>query len=302
MFHSITWDTVLQITSSATDTVLLIPRIYVADDNGVLYVFDYGDSRLKSFGPDGKPRWTFGREGKGPGEFSTVVDIEIDARGNVWIMDAATSRATAISSDGTLRTMISMVSPHLVRDLIPLSDGGLLATNYTSDEHLVLAIDRRGGVVGRYDHPDPELGAAFHSTRQTYAVRGEKDSWLALFPFGDLFFVYDRATVRCRGVLVEGGDFPRTMPSGPPDVWAIAGALGDSLVYVLPKGETDHSLRILDVYDARDCGYLGSATLPGRFNALYMRNGTFFLETEDPAPSIIGLEALEKGWCLAGDC
>src|SRR5688500_389809 len=72
VMSSVAWDTVFRIGGSAGDTALWTPRIIAA--RGLLYVFDSGDRRLKAFDDRGKPLWTFGRAGQGPGEFENVVD------------------------------------------------------------------------------------------------------------------------------------------------------------------------------------------------------------------------------------
>jgi hypothetical protein len=61
------------------DTVLFRPGPSTVA-NGSLYVFDYGDSRLKAFDSSGKLAWSFGRSGGGPGEFMNVADLAVSQR------------------------------------------------------------------------------------------------------------------------------------------------------------------------------------------------------------------------------
>lgn len=295
LLHEVTWDTTFVLESSAHDSTLMIPRLFVADDGGRVYAFDYGDNRLKAFDTNGEFLWIFGQRGKGPAEFDGVTDLEIDHRGRLWLLDTGTRRFSIVSSSGILESQIPIRGDRFVRDVVPLPDR-LVATAYTSPDEFLIEYDSTGNPIGNHPYPDDDLSLAFYSTRQTYVTLGPGDRWLALFPFGDLFLIYSGTDLRCAGRLVEGRPFPTTMPQGRPDVWAASGAMSDSIAYVLPNGETENALSVLDLYSTQDCRYIRSIPLPGPFKAVYLRNGTFYLETEDPHPIVLGLGLeLERG-------
>lgn len=57
----------------------------VVDPQGNLYLLDQGMRRLASFGPDGGHRWTAGREGQGPGEFSDARSLAWDGESTLFV-------------------------------------------------------------------------------------------------------------------------------------------------------------------------------------------------------------------------
>jgi hypothetical protein len=283
------WDTVLVLGGSVSDTVLFLPRKFAAD-NSHLYVFDTGDDALKSFNSRGELEWRFGSTGAGPTEFKAVIDLEMGPNGNIWLLDGGLGRISIISPAGELLDQF-LLGDELVRDILPLPRN-VLGTAFTPADYFVISLDVEGNVLDREPLPIPELKEAYYSARQTFAaVSAEGDeSWVAVFPLGDTFVVYRGQDLRCSGKLVEGGPFP----TGPTEsderrIWAAAVALGDRTVYVLPKGETEDAFKVLDRYSSDDCRYLGSLRLPRAFNTMYLEDDVFFLEFEDPFPTILGL-------------
>jgi len=113
------WDTVFVAGGLANDTLLVRPRILAAADDRVV-VFDYGDGRVKSFLPDGRLEWTYGRLGKGPGEFINAVDARVGRDGDVWIAGGGTRRITIVGKDGRLRKTFGFPGTHTIERLILL--------------------------------------------------------------------------------------------------------------------------------------------------------------------------------------
>jgi hypothetical protein len=292
--RSIVWDTTFFTSSPGPDTTLLLPRIFVVGEGGNVYAFDYGDHRLKAFAGDGSLRWVFGRRGEGPGEFAGVVDIEIDANEDIWLMDAGAGRLTIVSREGDLKRHILLQEDHAVHDILPLPER-IIATAYAAPNVFLVELSDEGLATATHPYPTQRLRSAFYSARQAYSTTSNDGRWMSLFPFGDLLLVYDGTRLTCQGDLIEGGDFPTTMPTERPPVWAASGGLTDDLAYILPNGTTEYALRILDVYGARDCRYLYSLTLPTESKSIYVRNGTIYLEFENPHPSILGVRPSERG-------
>ncbi len=74
--------------------------VAVAPD-GSLYVADgYGNSCVHRFAPDGQLLHTWGRPGRGPGEFTTPHGIFVDARGRVLVGDRENHRVQVFTADG----------------------------------------------------------------------------------------------------------------------------------------------------------------------------------------------------------
>lgn len=283
------WDTVFQLDASPGDT-LLLPRRLAARD-GRVYVIDYGDHALKAFSFSGTLLWRFGRRGEGPGEFAFPVDMEVDEEGKIWILDRGrgVNRIAIISPAG--EWIGTRPLNELARDVLPLEKGEYILVTHDPGDNMFVVFDRDDDVVERGVVPDPRIARAFYTARQTMSSLSAVDhrSWVAPFVLGDLFLVYDRTSVRCQGQFVEGGALPQEAYQEPPPVWVVAAAMDEKRVYMLAKGETGLALKLLDIYDARDCRYIESIELPGEFRTMALAGDVFVFESEDPYPTVLGL-------------
>lgn len=290
-YSPVSWDTVFQFSQGPADTSLLIPRLLTSDGER-LYVYDYGDNALKALDVRSMDRiWAVGRGGKGPLEFENAVDMEIGHGGNLWIVDGGAGRIVVYDSLGNLVRTIPL-GDHLVRDVLPLR-GQVLVTSYAPTDLFLFRIDTTGHLVEPGPFPvsgsfldSPHLMA--RATNSTLSASSES-AWISIFPFGESFMIHDGRSLRCSGRLIEGEPFPEEAPRGLPPVWAVKGVLGDSLAYILPRGETEADLEVLDVYSARNCEYRHTVRLPGPMSAMTLSECTFFFEYEQPRPGILGL-------------
>ncbi len=62
------------------------------DSQGRIFVADVQDDVIRVFAPDGRLLFHFGRNGGGPGEFSGVCCLGIDAQGRLWARDGGNGR------------------------------------------------------------------------------------------------------------------------------------------------------------------------------------------------------------------
>jgi len=75
--------------------------VAVAPD-GEIYVSDgYGNSVVHRFAPDGTHRATWGRAGRGPGEFTTPHAVALDGRDRVLVADRENDRIQLFDREGT---------------------------------------------------------------------------------------------------------------------------------------------------------------------------------------------------------
>ena len=95
-----TVETVWQVGGGA-DTILLDPWWLSAGPDGVT-VWDDGRKAVVRISREGVPVWSFGREGRGPGEFISVRGIAHLPDGGAAAVDDGNRRLTVITPDGQL--------------------------------------------------------------------------------------------------------------------------------------------------------------------------------------------------------
>lgn len=69
--------------------------------NGDIYVADgYGNSNVHWFSPEGKLRRSWGKPGRGPGEFTTPHAVRVHSDGRVLVADRENNRVQVFTSEG----------------------------------------------------------------------------------------------------------------------------------------------------------------------------------------------------------
>jgi DNA-binding beta-propeller fold protein YncE len=116
--------------------------------NGDVYVSDgYGNARIHVFGPDGEHKFSWGRQGHGPGEFNTVHSVFIDhADGDrVYAADRYNNRVQFFSPTGEyLGEWGGLRLPQSIRKG---PDGEWVVAELS---HRVTVLDRDGRVIARW--------------------------------------------------------------------------------------------------------------------------------------------------------
>lgn len=85
---------------------------FAADSAGTLYVAEIFSDEIRAFDASGRPLWTTGRTGEGPGEFEDV-EFMTAGFGQVYVVDEALSRVTVLDShDGGVTTMLGYDAPN----------------------------------------------------------------------------------------------------------------------------------------------------------------------------------------------
>ena len=123
--------------------------------NGDLYVSDgYGNARVHQFSPKGELKRSWGRPGRGPGEFHLPHGIAVSADGRVFVCDRERDRIQIFSPDGEYLTEWTDTQrpTHLVFDsqgrAAPRSCRGLSLRAYPSVQALCRPCRRRSHARG----------------------------------------------------------------------------------------------------------------------------------------------------------
>lgn len=86
----------------ATDDnfMLYLPSDLVKDAEGNIYVLDAGNFRVQKYDSEGRFKLSFGREGRGPGEFSMVQSINLGLDDKLYIFDQSSSLMHIFDKNG----------------------------------------------------------------------------------------------------------------------------------------------------------------------------------------------------------
>jgi hypothetical protein len=100
-----------------------------ADADGNYYVLEEGNHRIKKYDCNFKYIKSFGRWGRGPGEFLVPSAIEIDQSGNIYVGDNMHERLLVFDDDGNLKKSVSVNGHEMFFKI--LSNGNIYIINPT---------------------------------------------------------------------------------------------------------------------------------------------------------------------------
>ncbi len=145
----------------------------------MLFAYDYAAGRLLSFDRQGRLRWTFGRKGRGPGEFANPLHLFVTADGAIWVTDGCAGRIAIVTGAGELREHIGFDGRPIMR-LLP-RDSGRLVFPIQADA-LWLALDANGQVIEAGLLPTQALRDADPAVRTPYvAMSSQGTTWAMAF-------------------------------------------------------------------------------------------------------------------------
>jgi hypothetical protein len=110
------------------------------DDQGHVYVMDWGDVHIKVYDTSGKLVRTIGRKGQGPGEFEMPAAFDLMSGGRVCVLDQGQRRLMLLTTEGQYLSMFSL-------------DGYFRGVGVDGEDRLYLA---KWGAVG-----EPKLSTEF---------------------------------------------------------------------------------------------------------------------------------------------
>lgn len=279
---------------------LLLPLRAVADDS-TIYVFDNGDHSLKAFDWHGRPRWTLGRQGAGPGEFAVVTGFTRAADGRLWVSDAGNARVIVVSPAGEVERQIRPARVLMPGGAVPLADGGFLAQTLAAGPFLA-RFDAQGVFTRALEVPPDLVG---RSVLEAHMV-GDISEGYPLFGAlqGDRFYVVSPTGDAVRGYRgVQPMEFPKwqaTKVAGPrgakvdamrPVPGNLSGVLsvvrqgGELMVLIGSAAEPSH--QVVDVYDFERGKYRESFLLPGPCNTLASVGHRLVCMRLNPVPTVL---------------
>jgi hypothetical protein len=296
------WQVGARIGGTADDSTLLIPVRPVVNERGV-YISDLAGKRVTHFDHDGRVIWTFGRQGRGPGEFESPRDVQLDKHGRIWVLDPEIMRVTVLSPAGVVERMTALNVWDTPSALIPLADGTAIAT--LSDPEFPFArMDSTGNAISKHAFPWETFSTLHRLSSQFTAAHDPASSeWVVAFGVGDGFFHFrDAEWKRYNGWFAERVDFPVPVVTTngnmttsrfaeQPVPAALSVTMSPERIYILFGGASDLRAMVVDTFSRLDGSYIDSFLLPNRASHIAWHDGGFYVLRNRPFPEIAYLRA-----------
>ena len=87
--------------------------------SGNIFVADQYNNRVQVLDPNGKPLYTFGSAGSGPGQLLQPIGIEVDDQENVYVADSINSRVQVFDKNGKFLTSYGKPALDASGNLVP---------------------------------------------------------------------------------------------------------------------------------------------------------------------------------------
>lgn len=151
--------------------VLYKPRSLTYDGNSNIFILDRGNFRVQIFNNRGEFKNSFGRKGKGPGEFSGgggTQFIKYLNDGKLYIIDNDLLRISIFDTSGTFIYSIPVTAKY--QNLIKLKNGNLVAANLRFEkEHQPLHVFNPSGKIVRQFGTVDEPSVGFFDKTKKFA-------------------------------------------------------------------------------------------------------------------------------------
>lgn len=143
--------------------------------NGDFYVGDgYGNSRVVKFSREGKYLMSWGKPGRGPGEFQVPHAIAVDSKGSVYVSDRENNRIQVFDANGKFLKQWNHLGCTQGMMILPNDDMWILSHRNNIEN---LTYDT---LAGRIMHIDITTGKILGSMESP-------GHWLAVSTFGEIY-------------------------------------------------------------------------------------------------------------------
>ena len=259
------------------------PWWLVSDPGGGFLIVEA--TTIRAFDVDGTQRWSAGRSGQGPGEFTVIEDVRVTPDGQVLALDREQPRVTVFdgASGEFVATVLLRREVARTRRILPARDAlARIEVTLPGDEGTIWwTVSEQGRIVD--ETPGP-TSCSHNLTCFSYTAGDGRWGGVQAFRWSSGIVFHDGAG---SARVVEGIDsisFPQTVsqnldpkgmglegfkslratrvdPKAPEVVRAVAADDSHAIVLVM-TGDDEGRPRVLDFYRVSDGAYLGSRQLP----------------------------------------
>ena len=288
-----------------TDTILLDPWWLSAGPDGVT-VWDDGRKAVVRISREGVPIWSFGREGRGPGEFRSVRGVAHLPDGGAAVVDDRNRRLTVITPNGELagETDLGLVNPQSVA---ALPGGSLVVLTDQADPFRLF--DANQSLVNTVAFPWESYRDMPSIARQG-RVLGLAEGWVFGFTAGNGWWRFGERGDAEGFPYAEHVEFPAIRTSGiafgvgftvlerPVESDYIIsaksfGARGDTL-FVHFNGRSASRWRLLDLFDLGAGAYVGTVRLPVTASHIAIGPDVIYALDANAHPALTALRRVER--------
>lgn len=189
--------------SKKTEVVIEDSRIgliqgITLDEKGRIYVGDLSNLKVHRYLESGKHERSFGRRGRGPGEFQSISGVRVGPADSLYVYDTRSRRITIFPTNTDAEPQTTSLppgpgklNPGMIGTLISglqglwLSTGGQPLVSYSKPINPMEEIEETPPVQIRAVSAPPEADPALKMRgRQMLALRDEGGSMLTVMPFG----------------------------------------------------------------------------------------------------------------------
>lgn len=274
-------DTLLLVRSigDSGSEVLYEPQILSATPDGRLVIFDSGEEAVREFTADGREGWHFGRKGQGPGEFEGASDVDVEANGDILVLDNINRRITRLDSTGKLLGMTRIPNGVEPTCLLPPTAEDRLVVGTLSTRLLWQSMSTNGEpersqvLPPGVSYQSELVGEASSAFLASGAVMVYRWSGTMVLLDGDgavrkvlegieplPFPVAKSHAAEIPGL--QNAHVTKVDPEAPQAALSVSAR--DHRIFVLFEGTTGDAGKVVDIYDDSRGAYVGSVALPVR--------------------------------------
>ena len=282
------WDTVAMISGAdIEDTTLHLPGRIVRWNNA-LAIIDQLPPFVRVFSNTGRPLWSKGRFGEGPGELKNPYALAVANNGNLLVLDAGLMRFNEYTPGGEFVRHLANARARIGGDFTVIPDW-IVVTNSNPRISTTYLTEDSLEVIETQPLPWPDsLPRRTRIDRWSAAVPGRRMSWVSGFRMGPGFFVYAEGRPTYHPYieevpLVSGRQLSVRFAAHSIDV------IGDEVFFLFGGQGLRTGVerpRFVDVYGL-DGAYRRSYQLPMEAFHLTTDGSTFYVLQHEPFPAVI---------------